>query len=175
VTIVRRPRTSELHAVQELNAANEPHVGPLDDARLELFTAAADAFWVAVDRGRVIGLFVGLLAGHPYASPNYRWFAARWERFAYVDRIALAPEARGSGLADTLYDRFARVAAGAGARVLCAEVNVRPPNARSMAFHLRRGLRVVAELAPYGDDRRVAMLELPVAAPPGGPATDRCG
>lgn len=156
---VRPARPDDLPAVRRLNAANEPGVGPLDDARVELFMAAAEAFWVAVDHDEVVGLFVGLLAGHDYSSPNYQWFADRWERFAYVDRVALAHGARGTGLADAIYDRWEQAARDAGADVICAEVNVRPPNPRSAAFHERRGFRPVAEVAPYGDDQVVAMLE----------------
>lgn len=162
MTDVRPVHPDDLVAVRRLNVASEPGVGPLDDARIELFTSTAEAFWVAVERGEVVGLFVGLLAGHDYASPNYQWFADRWERFAYVDRIALAPRARGTGLADTIYDRWEDVARGQDVRVLCAEVNTRPPNPRSMAFHERRGFLPVAELAPYGDEQRVAMLEKPM-------------
>jgi predicted GNAT superfamily acetyltransferase len=158
-TEIRPVRRADLPAVRALNAANVPAVGPLDDDRVELFLTAAEAFWVAVADDAVVGLFVGLLAGHDYASPNYRWFAQRNERFAYVDRIALAPEARGSGLADTLYDRWEEVARSADVAVLCAEVNTVPPNPRSLAFHRRRGVLPVAEVAPYGDDRRVAMLQ----------------
>lgn len=158
-TEIRSVRRGDLPAVSALNAANVPAVGPLDGDRVELFLTDAEAFWVAVADGTVVGLFVGLLAGHDYASPNYRWFAERHEQFAYVDRIALAPDARGSGLADTIYDRWEEVARSANAPVLCAEVNTVPPNPRSLAFHRRRGVLPVAEVAPYGDDRRVAMLQ----------------
>ena len=162
---VRPVGPDDLAVVRRLNAANEPDVGPLDDTRVELFTSAADAFWVAVDQGEVVGLFVGLLAGHDYRSPNYQWFADRWERFAYVDRIALAPSTRGTGLADAIYDRWEGLARGANASVLCAEVNLRPPNPRSLAFHRRRGLRPVAEVAPHGDDHLVVMLEKRLSGP----------
>lgn len=166
MTEIRVLGAEDLAAVRQLNRDNEPAVGPLDDARIELFTHEAEACWVAVRDDEVVGLFVGLLAGHDYASPNYRWFGHRWEQFAYVDRIALADSARGTGLADDLYDRWEEVAIAAGATAICAEVNVWPPNPRSMAFHRRRGMLPVAELAPYGDDQRVAMLEkqLPQAA-----------
>ena len=157
-----RPFTSaDLPAVQALNAANVPAVGVLDEARVDLFTRAADAFWVAVDddTATVVGLFVGLREGRPYTSPNYRWFAARHDRFAYVDRIALTPAARGTGLADSLYDRWEQAARADGVALLCAEVNVLPPNPRSMAFHARRGMVPVAEVASHGGEGRVAMLE----------------
>lgn len=160
---IRDVQPDDHDAVRALNAANVPEVGPLDDGRVALFDADADAWWVAVDGDDVVGLFVGLLAGHDYDSPNYRWFAARHDRFAYVDRIALAPAARGTGLADEFYDRWEAMGHDAGARVLCAEVNTVPPNERSLAFHRRRGLEVVAEIAPYDDEHRVAMLEKPLS------------
>lgn len=156
--VVRDLRPDDLAVVRALNAANVPAVGPLDDDRVALFSTTADAWWVAVDGDEVVGLFVGLLAGHDYTSPNYRWFAARYDQFAYVDRIALAATARGTGLADRLYDLWEDVGRAAGASVVCAEVNVEPPNRRSLAFHERRGFVEVATLSPYGDGQRVAML-----------------
>lgn len=165
---VRDVEPGDLPAVRALNAANVPEVGPLDDDRITLFTSAAEAFWVGVDDGEVIGLFVGLLAGHDYGSPNYRWFAERHHQFAYVDRIALAPAARGTGLADELYDRFEAVGRAAGATVVCAEVNIEPPNARSLAFHRRRGMLAVEEHSIAHGGYRVVMLERSLGHVPSG-------
>lgn len=163
---IRPVAASDLPAVRRLNAANQPDVGPLDDDRIALFTEAAEAFWVVEDAGEVVGLFVGLLAGHDYPSPNYQWFTTRWEQFAYVDRIALAPSARGLGLADVIYDQWEELARRENASVVCAEVNIEPPNPRSLAFHRRRGMLPVAEVAPYGDAHRVAMVEKVLPATP---------
>jgi uncharacterized protein len=150
--------------VRVLNEANQPDVGPLDDSRMVLFAEDAARFQVVDVDGAILGLFVGLVEGATYESPNYRWFADRHDRFAYVDRIALAPELRGVGAADELYGAFEVWAAQTGRTVVCAEVNVVPPNPRSMRFHERRGFAVVGELAPYGTDERVAMVEKVVSA-----------
>jgi predicted GNAT superfamily acetyltransferase len=155
-----RPRSpADDDRVRAINADNVPHVGPLDEDRLSLFAATAPHFDVVEADGEVVGIFVGLVEGSTYASPNYRWFAGRHDRFAYVDRIALEPAVRGLGVADALYGRFERWASETGRPVVCAEVNVEPPNPRSMRFHARRGYVAVAEVAPYGTDERVAMVE----------------
>lgn len=164
-----RPRApGDDDRVRAINAANVPEVGPLDDARLVLFSASAPHFDVVELDGEVVGIFVGLAEGSDYASPNYRWFAARHERFAYVDRIALVPAARGLGVGDEVYARFEAWAAATGRSVVCAEVNVEPPNPRSLRFHERRGYVAVAEVAPYGTEERVAMVEKQLGRVPSG-------
>lgn len=154
---IRPLRDEDLPGVAALNAANVPAVGALDEDRIALFRA--EATWlVVVDRGELLATFVGLREGLPYASPNYRWFADRHERFAYVDRIAVAAEARGAGVARRLYERWFADAAAADVELVCAEVNVDPPNPQSLAFHERLGFATVAEVQ-IGDRYRVAMLE----------------
>jgi uncharacterized protein len=159
---IRERTPDDDDAVRAVNGANVPEVGPLDEDRLHLFSTRAASFDVVEVGGAVVGVFVGLAEDLPYTSPNYRWFADRHRRFAYVDRIALQPEVRGLGVADALYDRFESWARASGRPVVCAEVNVEPPNPRSLRFHERRRFTVVGELAPYGNHERVAMVEKPM-------------
>jgi predicted GNAT superfamily acetyltransferase len=122
-------------AVRVLNAAHEVETGPLDAARLDRMLARASlapatpdgcAFMIAFDAD----------AGHD--SVNFHWFADRLPAFVYVDRIVVAPELRGSGIAQRLYgEAFAR-AFERGCPVVC-EVNAIPPNPRSAEFHARLG------------------------------------
>lgn len=156
---IRDVRPGDIDDLRRLNVANEPEVGPLDDDRVALFTSQAASLRVVETNGGIGGLFVGLDEALDYRSPNYRWFLARHPRFAYVDRIALAPELRGAGIADTLYGDFEEWARSTGRRMVCAEVNVEPPNPRSLRFHQRRGYEIVGEVAPYGGEERVAMVE----------------
>lgn len=156
---IRDVEPGDLDAVRLVNAANVPEVGPLDDERIQLFLADDARFRVVEGADGIVGVFVGLTEGVAYRSPNYRWFADRHDRFAYVDRIALQPDARGSGVADAIYDEFEAWATSTGRPVVCAEVNTVPPNPRSLRFHERRGFEVVGDVAPYGGDERVAMVE----------------
>lgn len=156
---IRAVNPADIDRVVEVNRANEPEVGPLDEERVALFLERAEHFDVVEVDGEIVGVFVGLAEGLEYASPNYRWFCDRHARFAYVDRIALQPAARGLGVAAAIYERFAEWAQSTGRPVVCAEVNTVPPNPRSLAFHRRQGFVAVAEIAPYGGEERVAMVE----------------
>ena len=73
---------------------------------------------------------------------NYKWFNERYDEFLYVDRIAVAEEARSGGLGSALYDAVAAHAE----RLACpvtAEVSLRPPNPGSMRFHARHGFNQI--------------------------------
>lgn len=159
---IRDATEADIEHAALVNRANEPEVGPLDDDRVALFLDAAERFQVVEVDGELAGVFVGLTEGLDYRSPNYRWFCERHDRFAYVDRIALQPSARGLGIAAAIYEDFAAWARTTGRAVLCAEVNTVPPNPRSLAFHQRQGFVVIDEIAPYGGDERVAMVEKPL-------------
>ncbi len=90
-----------------------------------------------------------------YDSENFCWFRARYPRFAYVDRIAVAEAARGRGLARKLYERLFEEARRAGHDIVAAEVNTDPPNPASHAFHAAMGFEEVGEAAIYGGKRSV--------------------
>ncbi len=82
-----------------------------------------------------------------YASPNFLWFRERFDRFVYVDRVAVSAAARGRGLARLLYaDLFQRARADGHERI-CSEVNLDPPNPASDRFHASLGFQATGTAA----------------------------
>lgn len=157
---IRDYTPNDAAAVLALNQSNVPEVGTLDRESFERLVAQAD--WVPVVEigGKIVGFAILLVEGTGYKSTNYGWFKDRHERFYYVDRIALGPDARGQGIGQSLYREAVRRARAAGRSVLCAEVNTVPPNEPSLRFHGRFGFEERTRRCPYGDENEVAMLEL---------------
>jgi predicted GNAT superfamily acetyltransferase len=123
-------------AVLALNDANVQETSPLDQA--ELRNLVAEAFYAKV-AGSVDAFLLAFDQHAAYGSPNFLWFKARHPRFVYIDRIIVAPHARGRGLARLLYaDLFEHARAAGHDRIVC-EVNVAPPNPASDAFHAALG------------------------------------
>lgn len=156
--LIRDATVADLEAVFDLNQSEVPHVGSVTLDDMHTYFAMAVYFRVVCnDAGEIIAFLVGLGPGADYQSPNYRWFDTRYEKFAYIDRIAVAPQARRLGIAAALYEDFARLALP-WAPILCCEVNLQPPNPVSMDFHRRVGFSQLGTLESPGSDKKVAML-----------------
>ena len=150
---------ADAEQVLALNAACVPEVGPMDEAKLEAFSSWAPYFRVVDVDDQIVGLLVGLDETAPYGSPNFGWFVKKLGRFAYIDRIAVDASQRGQGWGPALYRDFEAWAQSAGLPQLCAEVNVEPPNPRSVRFHEIYGFTALEEFEPTGSpDYRVVML-----------------
>ena len=92
--------------------------------------------------GAVVGFCLVLPPGASYRSVNYAWFSARYDDFIYLDRVAVAPEHRGSGLGSRLYEEVERRTV---ASLFTLEVNLRPRNEGSLRFHARQGFVEVGQ------------------------------
>jgi uncharacterized protein len=152
---------SDLPALVAINDAAYPAVPitPADElAELIEFSALT----LVVDDGEPAGFIVALAPGLDYASENYVWFSARSQDFLYVDRIVLAPRLQGQGIGPLLYGAVDDAARAAGASEVLCEVNVRPPNPGSLAFHARLGFVEVGRQQTKGGANEVSLLAKPV-------------
>jgi uncharacterized protein len=164
---IRPLRTGDLDAVLALNNANVPAVSGLDAAELARLAALTSISLVAELDGAFAGFCMVMPPGVDYASLNYRWFSRHagdlgYGTFAYLDRMAVAPEARRHGLGRALYARLGEELTGAVPVVFC-EVNVRPRNDTSLAFHAAIGFREVGQQDTDGGAKRVSLLALELA------------
>jgi predicted GNAT superfamily acetyltransferase len=104
------------------------------------------------------GFLLALDQNAAYDNQNLRWFLDRFDRFVYIDRIILAKDARGQGLARVMYeDLFGEAKAAGHVRAVC-EVNIEPPNEGSLAFHRSMGFLALADVDLKGGSKRVRYL-----------------
>lgn len=104
-------------------------------ARVAVFATPEDAFVLVLDQDA------------DYDSPNFLWWKARRKRFLYVDRVVVAATAQGRGLGSQLYAHAMEEARSLGFDRIVCEINIDPPNPRSVAFHTALGF------APAGEQR----------------------
>jgi uncharacterized protein len=150
--MIRAVTRDDLPAVLALNNAHAVEVNALTaDALAALVDVAAHAR--VVEGGR--GFLIALGERTPIQGPNHAWFVARYPAFRYIDRVVIAPEARGLGHARRLYEDRAALAAG---RPLCCDVNLVPPNPASLAFHARLGFVACGEADDPRNGKRVRYL-----------------
>ncbi|MBZ0222922.1 MAG: GNAT family N-acetyltransferase [Dokdonella sp.] len=147
----------DLDSVLALNNAAGPTILPLGAAALRDLYDQACYFRVAEVDGHVAGFLVALNQDAAYDSPNFRWFAQRYPRFVYIDRIVVARGQRGLGLGRVFY---ADVTSYAETRspVLTCEVFLEPRDDVSLLFHGTSGFVEVGQQVMPANDRRVALL-----------------
>lgn len=162
--ILRDATAADLADVLALNRAHLPHVSPLSPTGLRRLHAQAAHFRLAEAAGALIGFLIALDPSAEYGSPNFLWFKARYERFAYIDRVAVVAARHRCGVARRLYEDLERFAGERGFDLLACEYNLRPPNADSARFHGRLGF---AEVGRQDTERGQKTVSLQIKAPRG--------
>jgi hypothetical protein len=146
---IRPLRPADLPTCVELNNGAIPAVSEASAEKLTTLVAESLVSLVAEHEGDIVGFCVNFGPGADYHSVNYRWFCDRYEDFAYLDRIVVAPSARNLGIGAALYAAVEDHVAGT-AWLFC-EVNLRPRNDGSLRFHERLGfIEVGQQETDYG-------------------------
>lgn len=156
---LRDATPADFPAVLALNHAFVAVLSPLDEARLVHLHAQAAQHRVVERDGEVVAFLLSLRETAEYDSPNYRWFAARYRRFLYVDRIVVGATAQGLGVGRRLYRDACEHALGEALPVLVCEFDIVPPNPASASFHAAMGFREVGTQA-LGVGKRVSLQAL---------------
>ena len=161
---------------EKLLMLNNAHARSLSWLEPERLCHLVEAAFFAGRVGEADGLLIAFDQDADYDSPNYLWFQARFPRFVYVDRVAVAAEARGWGIAKRLYLKLFSLAAHALHDKIVCEINLNPPNPESDAFHAALGFREVGSGLIHGGQKTVRYMARPLssegAAPSVPPAYD---
>ncbi|MCX6954695.1 MAG: GNAT family N-acetyltransferase [Verrucomicrobia bacterium] len=155
-----RPFTSiDRTALLRLNAGARPAVAALDETTLSGLLAFEGHHFVAVDRaGAVAGYLLSFLRESDYDDTEIRELRRRLpEPFLYICQVVVAPEYRRQRIGRAFYATMEATARRSGVRLLCCDVNTRPPNPESFAFHRRLGLAEIGSRIA-GDGTAIAFL-----------------
>jgi predicted GNAT superfamily acetyltransferase len=145
------------HASRVL-ALNNEHARELSWLGTDRLVELTGQAFLARRIGSVNAFLLAFDQNASYDSPNFLWFRARYPRFVYVDRIVVAPSARGRGHARRLYDDLFQHALRAGHQRVVCEVNREPPSPASDAFHAALGFNEVGLATIHGGSKTVRYL-----------------
>lgn len=162
---IRPYAPADLAAIHAINEAEVPAVGTVTPDALRAIADESVIALVAADGDAIGGFCLVLGPGSTYGSSNYRWFSERYDDFIYLDRVAIAPAFRRRGVGTELYRAVEHWAATnrPTATDFTLEVNLRPRNDGSLAFHDRLGFVEVAQReTDYG--ALVSMMTKPLGA-----------
>jgi uncharacterized protein len=162
---IRDATARDFDIILALNAESVQFLSPLDAARLQRLHAQAAYHRVAEIDGAIAAFLLAFREGADYDSPNYRWFAAAYPRFLYIDRVVVSTSARGIGLGARLYGDILAFAENARCQRVTCEFDLEPPNPVSAAFHARFGFREVGrQWVGSAKQKQVSLQERALAA-----------
>jgi uncharacterized protein len=157
--MIRAPHRDEDRTILEINEECVEMLSPLTLERLRDMLSMAYRVRVSDD---LTAMLISFDERAAYWSPNFAWFRERYDRFVYVDRVAVTAAARGRGVARALYEDLIDAARADGHSLICAEIYSDPPNPTSDAFHARMGFEEVgsAYIPDYGKTVRLLVRRL---------------
>ena len=161
-TLVRDATPGDFTDILRLNTQWEHFLSPMDLARLEALHQMAAVHRVVESAGGVCAFMLAMREGCAYDSLNYRWFADRYPRFLYVDRVVISGDWHGRGLGRMLYADLLASARVSGVDTVTCEIDADPPNEPSRRLHEALGFREVGTQRVGVAQKQVAMQALRV-------------
>lgn len=155
---IQPARPEQYSEILKLNESVLPHVNSITETELTAIVAESCYFNVVHHENAVAGFLLALPPGASYSSLNYRWFSQRYSQFMYVDRIVIASNCRGLGFGKQLYQDLEKAAKDIAAPLIACEVNLKPANPNSLAFHQKLGFKEVGQQDTDGGKKRVCLM-----------------
>jgi predicted GNAT superfamily acetyltransferase len=154
---IRDATPKDLDSVFMINQKHVPQVGSVDKSWFENYLPKAYSFRVIETEFKIVGFMVAMLPSTDYQSENFLWFKANYPSFVYVDRIAIDSNYIGLGLGKKLYEDIESRMSSESTFLTC-EVNLKPANPESLAFHKKLGFQELGTLDTKGGSVKVSLL-----------------
>jgi predicted GNAT superfamily acetyltransferase len=140
---IRDAWNGDFPAIVELNAHEVQHTSPMDVERLRYLDSISAYHKIATVDDAVAAFLLAMKDHCGYVNANYEWFAERYPRFLYVDRIVVSTKHQGSRIGSLLYRDLFQQARANRIQVVTCEYNIVPPNEPSRIFHGKFGFREI--------------------------------
>jgi predicted GNAT superfamily acetyltransferase len=156
--MIRDAKIADFPAILGLNLEMEQYLSPLSEELLsDLYAVAVYHRVIETKQGEVAGFLLALSEGAGYSSANYLWFAERYRKFIYVDRVVVASAQQGKRLGQLLYDDLFAFARDRHVALVTCEFYIDPPNEASRRFHSHYGFREVGRQWVAGGKKQVSL------------------
>jgi uncharacterized protein len=129
--------------LEPIVALNNDHAIELSYADAQRMQQLIDWAYFAQGADDAAAFLISFDQSAAYDSENFLWCKAHYDRFIYIDRVVVSPDARGRGLAKQLYGALFGQAKAHGFTCILCEVNSDPPNPASDAFHAALGFEAI--------------------------------
>tara|TARA_B100000029_G_scaffold238297_1_gene235417 strand:+ start:1856 stop:2356 length:501 start_codon:yes stop_codon:yes gene_type:complete len=149
--------TDELPYILKMNQEALPAVSSVSIEDMKHFLNIVDYFRTLTVENKIAGFLIALSPGKDYSSLNYKWFEKTYNSFMYVDRIVIDTNYHRNGLGTSFYNDLETFSIGKSSRITC-EVNIRPKNEGSMAFHETYGFEQVGTQTTEEGKKEVSLM-----------------
>ncbi len=128
-----------------LNQQNTPEVGDVPDIEnFKQLIKFSENILIAEKDSKLIGFVLCMKQNQMYKSKNYLYLSSKFSEFLYIDRIAIGKKYRRLGIGKTMYEKIIEAAKLTEVPLLC-EVNTKPKNGPSLAFHKYLGFEEIGK------------------------------
>lgn len=143
LSLTKPPSENEVEEMHLINQENIPELGDLPELEdFKLRVNWSENIFVYTHEDIIKAFVLCMREGQDYNSPNYQYISSRFQNFLYVDRIAVQEEFRGKGIGEKIYSTVIAKGKENNLDILC-EVNTRPLNEPSIAFHQKMGFEEI--------------------------------
>ena len=143
LSLTKPPSENEVEEMHLINQENIPELGDVPELEdFKLRVNWSENIFVYTHEDIIKAFVLCMREGQDYNSPNYQYISSRFQNFLYVDRIAVQEELRGKGIGEKIYSTVIDKGKENNLDILC-EVNTRPLNEPSIAFHQKMGFEEI--------------------------------